>query len=376
MDKLELDYRKILEIVLIGIGAYWLLNNLTIFLKIFNSLLTVVMPLIIGIIIAFILNVLMIRVERFLSRFFIDTKINSLKRGISIFVSLMIVLGVMGIIVVLIIPELSSAIKVLVKSFPGVFKEFQLWLSDNGHFPQIESWINNVDFKSLASEISEILKVGITGMLGSTVDVLSMFFDSILNLVLGFVFALYILMSKETLKNQTNKLLKAYLPKKATDKIIEIGVLSRTVFSKFIIGQTVEAFILGGLCALGMSLLKLPYAPMVGSLVGITAFVPIVGAFIGGAVGAFMILTVDPMKAIIFVIFLIILQQLEGDLIYPRVVGSSVGLPSIWVLFAVTVGGGLWGITGMFFSVPVLSVVYTMVKKHVNSVVDEEKISC
>lgn len=372
MKEIKLDYRKILEIVIIAIGFYWTLNNLKPVISVCNSILAVIMPLIMGIIIAFILNVLMIRVERYLSRFFIDNKSEKIKRGISIFVSLLIVLGVLGIIVLLIIPELSSAIKLLVKSFPSAFKEFQLWVSENGRFPQVVSWINNIDFKTFVSEISGVLKVGITGMLGSTFGVLSVFFNSVLNLILGFVFALYILMSKETLKSQTYKLLQAYLPKKATDKIIEIGVLSRAVFSKFIIGQTVEAFILGGLCTLGMILLKLPYGPMVGSLVGITAFVPIVGAFIGGAIGAFMIFMVDPTKAVIFVIFLVVLQQLEGDLIYPRVVGSSVGLPSIWVLFAVTVGGGLWGITGMFFSVPVLSVIYAMVKKHVNSV---QKIS-
>lgn len=376
MDGVKIDYKKILEIVLIGIGCYWALNNFQIILDIFNSILAVIMPFLLGIMIAFILNVLMIRIEKILSRFILDKKYTSFKRVISIIVSLLIVIGVIGIIITLIIPELTNAIKVIVKSFPETFEQLQVWINQNGNsFPQLETWINSVDLNSIASELSGLFKIGLTGMLGSTVDVVSMFFTSILNLVVGIVFALYILMSKETLKRQSHKLIDAYIPKRISVKLLEVGTLARTTFSNFVIGQTVEAFILGTLCAVGMAVLNLPYAPMVGSLVGITAFVPIVGAFIGGGIGAFMILTVDPMQALIFIIFLVVLQQLEGDLIYPRVVGSSVGLPSIWVLFAVTVGGGLWGITGMLFSVPVLSVVYALIKGHVNKSGTKPKIT-
>lgn len=376
MDGVKIDYKKILEIVLIGIGCYWALNNFQIILDIFNSILAVIMPFLLGIMVAFILNVLMIRIEKILSRFILDKKYTSFKRVISIIVSLLIVIGVIGIIITLIIPELTNAIKVIVKSFPETFEQLQVWINQNGNsFPQLETWINSVDLNSIASELSGLFKIGLTGMLGSTVDVISMFFTSILNLVVGIVFALYILMSKETLKRQSHKLIDAYIPKRISVKLLEVGTLARTTFSNFVIGQTVEAFILGTLCAVGMAVLNLPYAPMVGSLVGITAFVPIVGAFIGGGIGAFMILTVDPMQALIFIIFLVVLQQLEGDLIYPRVVGSSVGLPSIWVLFAVTVGGGLWGITGMLFSVPVLSVVYALIKGHVNKSGTKPKIT-
>lgn len=376
MDGVKIDYKKILEIVLIGIGCYWALNNFQIILDIFNSILAVIMPFLLGIMIAFILNVLMIRIEKILSRFILDKKYTSFKRVISIIVSLLIVIGVIGIIITLIIPELTNAIKVIVKSFPETFEQLQVWINQNGNsFPQLETWINSVDLNSIASELSGLFKIGLTGMLDSTVDVISMFFTSILNLVVGIVFALYILMSKETLKRQSHKLIDAYIPKRISVKLLEVGTLARTTFSNFVIGQTVEAFILGTLCAVGMAVLNLPYAPMVGSLVGITAFVPIVGAFIGGGIGAFMILTVDPMQALIFIIFLVVLQQLEGDLIYPRVVGSSVGLPSIWVLFAVTVGGGLWGITGMLFSVPVLSVVYALIKGHVNKSGTKPKIT-
>ena len=202
MDGVKIDYKKILEIVLIGIGCYWALNNFQIILDIFNSILAVIMPFLLGIMIAFILNVLMIRIEKILSRFILDKKYTSFKRVISIIVSLLIVIGVIGIIITLIIPELTNAIKVIVKSFPETFEQLQVWINQNGNsFPQLETWINSVDLNSIASELSGLFKIGLTGMLGSTVDVISMFFTSILNLVVGIVFALYILMSKETLKH-------------------------------------------------------------------------------------------------------------------------------------------------------------------------------
>lgn len=369
MKENKLDYQKILKIVLVAIICYWGLNNYKLIFGSFNNLLSVIMPFIIGFIIAFILNVLMIRVEKLLRRFFKGKWFERCKRIISIVLSMLILMGILILVINLVIPEISNAIKLIVKSFPEVFKDLQQWSRSNGDMvPRLESLLNNIDFNSVANEFSNIIKVGFTGVLGSTVDILSMLVESAVNLVVGFVFAFYILMSKETLKRQTKKLVRAYLPEKSSSKLIEIARLSRTTFTNFIIGQTIEAIILGGLCAIGMKILGFPYAPMIGTLVGITAFVPIIGAFIGGGIGAFMIMTVDPMQAVFFIIYLIILQQLEGDLIYPRVVGSSVGLPSIWVLFAVTVGGGLWGITGVLFSVPVLSVIYALVKEHVNKV--------
>ncbi|MCI9130662.1 AI-2E family transporter [Thomasclavelia cocleata] len=369
MKEIKLDYRKILEIVLIAIVCYWGLNNYKLIFNSFNNILSVIMPFLIGFIIAFVLNVLMIRVEKLLMRFFNGKIFNYCKRIISISLSILILIGILALVINLIIPEISNAIKLIVDSLPEVFEDIQAWSKNNGDIsPRLESLLSNVDLNSVTTEFSNIVKIGFTGVLGSTVDILSMVVGGIFNLIVGFVFGFYILVSKETLKRQTHKLIRAYLPENVSTKLVEIAALSRTIFTNFIIGQTIEAIILGGLCAIGMQILGFPYAPMVGTLVGITAFVPIVGAFIGGGIGAFMIMTVDPMQAVFFIIYLIVLQQLEGDLIYPRVVGSSVGLPSIWVLFAVTVGGGLWGIAGMLFSVPVLSVVYALVKAHINNV--------
>ena len=368
MNENKLNYRKILEIVILGIICYWGLNHYEMIFKSISKLISVIMPFILGFIIAFILNVLMIRVEKVLNKFFTTNKFQIIKRIASIILSILILLGVLLLVVKLVIPEILNAIKLIAASLPEVFETLEKWSKgDSGISLQLKSFFDTVDAQSLTSEFSEFAKIGFTGVLGSTVDILSMFVNGIFNIIVGFVFAIYILMSKETLKRQTRKLLSTCLPPKITNKIIEIATISRTTFTNFIIGQTIEAIILGSLCALGMKIFGFPYAPMVGTLVGITAFIPIIGAFIGGGIGAFMIMTVDPMQALLFIIYLVILQQIEGDLIYPRVVGSSVGLPSIWVLFAVTVGGGLWGIVGVLFSVPTLSVIYLLLKEYINN---------
>lgn len=368
MNKIEIDYKKTLKLVIIAIIAYWILNHYQIVLSLLSKLLSVLMPFIIGCMIAFVLNVLMIRIEKQLSKVIVNPKLKILKRVLSILGSIALVVGVVAIIIILIIPELVSAIKVIALSLPEVIDNLQNWTDSHSiYLLQLENLINQIDVESLGNELSKFAKTEFSGMLDSTIDILAVIVNGIVNFVLGLVFAIYILMSKETLKDQTKRLINAYLPSKVADNIFEVARLSRTTFSNFIIGQTVEAFILGALCTIGMIILGLPYAPMVGSLVGITAFIPIIGAFIGGAIGAFMIFTVDYMQAFIFIIFLVILQQLEGDLIYPRVVGSTIGLPSIWVLFAVTVGGSLWGITGVLLGVPIVSVIYSLVKIQVKN---------
>ena len=366
MNNIELDYRKILKVVILAILGYWLLDHYSEVFGFISWLISILMPFILGFMIAFVLNVLMIRFEKILSKVIKSLKLLAVKRVLSILASILLVVGVVALVITLIIPELFNAIRVIVDSLPEVVDGLQNWANQhNTYFPQLETWIEQVDLDSVAKELTSYLSLAQTGfsdMLDSTVNVISVFFNGIVNFVLGVVFALYILMSKESLKRQTTRLVRAYLPENVANGVLEVARLARTTFSNFIIGQTVEAFILGGLCTLGMIVLKLPYAPMVGSLVGITSFIPIVGAFIGGAIGVFMIFTVDYMQALIFLIFLIVLQQLEGDLIYPRVVGSSIGLPSLWVLFAVTVGGGLFGITGVLLGVPVVSVIYSLIK--------------
>ena len=183
--------------------------------------------------------------------------------------------------------------------------------------------------------------------------------------LLALIFSIYLLLERETLGGQFGKLLRRFLPTKWQGRVSYVLHTLDDCFHRYIVGQCLEAFIIGVLCALGMMLLRLPYATMIGALVGFTALIPVAGAYIGAAVGAFMILTVDPFQALIFLVFLVILQQLEGNLIYPKVVGSSLGLPGIWVLAAVVIGGGVLGVLGMLLGVPVAAAAYTLIKNDV-----------
>lgn len=184
-----------------------------------------------------------------------------------------------------------------------------------------------------------------------------------MDFVIAFIFAIYVLLSKETLSSQIIRLFQAFLPEKIRNGVLHVASTAHGIFCSFVTGQCIEAVILGSLCAIGMVIFRFPYAAMIGVLVGVTALIPVVGAFIGAGVGAFLILMNDPFQALMFIIYIVVLQQIEGNVIYPKVVGSSVGLPAMWVLAAVTVGGGIGGILGMLFAVPTASVLYTLLRE-------------
>ena len=207
---------------------------------------------------------------------------------------------------------------------------------------------------------------GIGSIVNSTISVVGSVVGGVINFFIGLIFGVYILVGKERLSSQAKRILRAYLKERNVERIRKVIKTADETFSSFIVGQCTEAVILGTLCAVGMLIFDFPYAVMIGSFIGVTALIPIVGAYLGASVGAFMIVTVDPLKALLFIVFIIVLQQLEGNLIYPRVVGSSIGLPGIWVLAAVTVGGGLLGIGGMLLGVPLAATVYKLIRSDVN----------
>ena len=218
---------------------------------------------------------------------------------------------------------------------------------------------------SLGTTLAEYIKNNSNQVIDVTLGIASNVVTGFVNVTIGFVFAIYFLAQKEKITSQFNKVMDAYLPKKRVNKIKEIAHLSNKVFSSFVSGQCIEAIIIGVLCFIGMILLRLPYASTISVLVGFTALIPVFGAFIGTIFGAFLIFMISPLQAIIFVMFIIILQQLEGNLIYPKVVGKSVGLPGIWVLVAVTVGASINGVLGMLLSVPICSIIYSILATNV-----------
>lgn len=374
MENKNFTYKQCLMLVGGGIVLYWFLQNIGTAVVFVTTIFGVISPLLLGFIIAFVLNVLVIRFENLFKRISSD-KWSKMYRPISILLSIITIVAVVYVVMLLVIPELFDTISVLGKSIPKFFDDTQLWINANVDNPQVKELFVSIEkaWNENSKDILNAIASGASGMVGMTLSILSSLFGLILNLVIAIVFAVYILMNKEGLKKQAKLLLEAYLPQNKVNYIMHVGDISRRVFSNFIIGQFTEAVILGTLCAVSMALLKFPYATMIGSLVGITALIPVVGAFIGAAVGGFMIMMINPFQAVMFVIFIIVLQQIEGNLIYPRVVGSSVGLSPIWVLAAITVGGGLYGILGILLAVPIASIFSILLREHAYKKLNEKK---
>lgn len=380
--KQEITFKKLCLLVLGGIGFFWILQNYLLVLSIGGWVFGLLQPLFIGFCIAFVLNVPM----RFLEgHLFTRTKkpiLQALRRPLCILISIVFIVAVLSVIFLLVIPELLNAFGVLAKSIPlfldAVLKGLQNWSAENADaIPSLQQWLANlkIDWAGIGRSLITFATTGAGNLLGSTVQVATSIAGSLTNLMFSFFLALYMLLGKEKLIRQIRAVLRAVFPLAAVRRIEAVLSLSARIFASFITGQCTEACILGTLCWLGMTLLRLPYAPMIGALIGFTALIPIVGAFMGTIIGAFMIAMVNPMSAVWFVVFLLTLQQFEGNLIYPRVVGSSVGLPGIWVLSAVTIGGAISGIVGMLFSVPVASILYALVRTGTKRRLKEKQIS-
>lgn len=335
--------------------------------NIISTVFSAATPLFIGAVAAYLINILMSFYER---HYFPKSKSKSVvssRRPVCLVGAVITLAGIIALVIGLVAPQIVACIKMLIDELPGAINmliaKLEEW--DLGS-EKIINALSTIDWKSKIGEIAKTLTSG----LGSVVDVaftaVTSVFSLLSNGIIGFIFALYLLLSKDNLSKQIKKLEKRYVPETKAKKIAYVAGVANDSFRSFIVGQCTEAVILGTLCMLGMFILQLPYAPMIGALVAFTALIPIVGAFIGAGVGAFLILMESPVKALIFLVFIIILQQIEGNLIYPRVVGSSIGLPGLWVLAAVTLGGGVLGIWGMLIGVPVAAVIYRLIKADIN----------
>lgn len=367
MDTHKFSYKKLVITGAILILLYCGLQNLSSVIGFLQMIVGLLLPFIVGFFMAFVLNLPMSAIERLLGRN--KSKVmGKLKRPISLILSLLFIITALAFVLYLVIPELGNTMVTLGNAIVAFADQAGKWINENQDLvPFLNEKLGsmNIDWAKIGSEAVNMLTAGTSGLFGSTIAIISTTSNLVFNFVVALVFAIYLLFGKETLQKQIRHIIGAYLPGKVQDRIYYIAGISNRICSNFIVGQCTEAVILGSLCALGMTILRLPYAAMVGALVGATALIPILGAFIGTFVGAFMILVVSPVKAVIFVVFLLILQQIEGNLIYPRVVGSSVGLPAMWVLAAVTIGGGLFGIPGMLVSVPIASILYTLFREDI-----------
>ncbi len=326
------------------------------------KLLGAVSPLAIGAAIAYVVNIIMMAYER---HYFPMTKKKFLKatrRPLCMIAAFLTVVAIVVIVVSLILPEFTSCIQLLLDQIPGALNKLVTFLEGIGVVPEkILDELTALDWQTKIGDILDMTTSYFGNVMNMLFTVITAFFSGLVVAVFSIIFAIYILFAKEKIAIKLNKTADSYCKKSFCEKARYVLSVVNDSFHKFIVGQSIEAVILGVLCTVGMLILQLPYATMIGALVGFTAIIPVVGAFVGAAVGAFMISTVSLIQAIIFIAFIVVLQQLEGNLIYPKVVGSSLGLPAIVILAAVTVGGGVFGILGMLLGVPLAAAVYKIV---------------
>lgn len=376
MNTEKQEIKKWAKIIFIALFGYLIVDNVDVVGNIIQKILSIISPFVVGAAIAFILNLPMGFFEEKLSKFK-TKKGKKLGKGfirtVSLILAILVIALILTLIVNLILPEIINIITLLIEKLPYYGAELKnIATNITQDVPQINEIIKGIDINN--KELQEQVKNFATSFLSKSVSVVGNIIGSVVNTVVSIVFAAYILTSKDKLKGQAKKILYAYNEKEKAEKIIDIGRTARNIFRRFISGQCLEATILGSLSIIGMLLLKVPYAVPIGVLIGVTALIPIVGAFIGIIIGAVLILSVEPVKVITFIIYILILQQIEGNLIYPKVVGNSVGLPGIWVLVSVAVGGDLFGIIGMLLGLPTASVLYTLFKQNVYKKLDEKGI--
>lgn len=367
--------KHLLQIIIVGILIYCGVQRLDVVIMAVRFVLGILMPFFIGGVIAFILNVPMKKIERNL--FTKQDKYKKIRRPLAYILTLLLVFGVLVMAMVVVAPELADTIGRLVNQIPAAFSTVQNWIMEIPEkYPALEPAISSldIDWSSLTNSAVDFVKSIAAGLMNSGVDFVSNIIGGVTTFVIGFTFSIYVLFQKEKLSGQFKQILFALLPEKAAEKILHIGRLSNQVFSNFLSGQCVEAVILGTMFVIAMTIFGMPYAMLTGIFIAITALIPIFGAFIGCFVGALLIFMVNPLQAVWFIVLFLVLQQLEGNLIYPHVVGNSIGLPSIWVLAAVTIGGNLFGIVGILVFIPLCSVLYALFREFVKKRLKERKI--
>ena len=369
----ELDKKNVKKIILIvafGVVLYWTLQNLETVGNAIGFVIQLIFPFIMGLALAFLLNIIVNLIENKILVFKKQGKfMTKIKRPLSITLSVILLLAIMCFILFLVVPELINTFSIFAQNIPTVGENIKQWAQQmTVDYPKISEQIKNIniDWNTVNQNLLKYAQSGVSTILNTSINFIVATISGVVNFVIGFIFAIYILLQKEKLIRQTKKLLYAYLPNKRAHKIIHTASLANKTFNNFMTGQLTEAFILGFLCFIGMLILRIPYALTISILIGFTALIPLVGAFLGAGIGVILIVVSSPIKAVVFVIFIIVLQQIEGNLIYPKVVGNSVGLSGMWVMVAITIGGSTMGLMGMVICVPIASVIYTVMSERVN----------
>lgn len=367
------NMKKISSLIVLAVILYLGIQHLDIVLEYLGAAGGLLFPFILGAAIAFVLNVPMKFIEEHVFGKSIakgNKAAKRLARPVSLVMAILFFILVLMIVVLVVAPEMGTTIVNVAKQIEKNIPQLQKWLEENlkAGSPIVE-WANSIDFQpeKVLNSIVNVLKSGVNNVLTSTISVTVGIVSTAVNVGIGFIFSFYVLLQKERLTAQIKKAFRAIFKEKTYHYINHVCSLANRIFSSFITGQCIEAVILGSMFFVSMTILRLPYAMLVGVLIAFTALIPVFGGIIGCWVAFFLILMVNPLQALGFLALFLVLQQVEGNLIYPHVVGNSVGLPSIWVLVAVTLGGSLMGIVGMLVFIPLTSVLYTLFREWVEA---------
>ena len=372
---MEFSKKKMKQIVLLMVIAAILVLCVINSQGIMNAVglvIKIAMPFLTGCAIGFVLNIVMNLIENRILNKWSGKYADRFKRPVSIVLTFVFIVLLLVFLISMVVPQLVRAVSDVVKQVPlginRLMAELDILCQKYPELQQQIDVLSNIgkNWDSIVNNIGSFFKNGFGDVLNSTIGIASSVVSGFTNLFIGLVFSVYVLAQKEKLAGQVKRVLSAFLPEKINNSVLYVCALLNKNFTNFITGQCLEAVILGTMFVIAMTIFRMPYAVMIGVLIAFTALIPIVGAFIGCVVGAFLILLVNPWKALAFIVLFLVLQQIEGNLIYPRVVGSSVGLPAMWVLVAVTIGGSLFGIMGMLIFIPLISTVYALLRECVN----------
>ncbi len=370
--------KRVYKFLFVAAAALLLVIYFTNILNMAALLVSILSPLIAGVAIAYIINIPLMKFEKIYFPKSNKKFVKKTRRGVSLVLSLAVILGIGALVVAVVIPEITVAFSIALEGLPVLLSAVEEWIMANEEiFPSIANFIleqvNNINIPSLLNNAATYLTSGIGSLFDSSVTIISSITGSVFNVFMAVAFAIFLLFAKESILSQLAKVQQAYIKPhviKTTNFVLE--TLNKS-FHSYIIGQCTEAVILGCLCTIGMLIFRFPYAGAVGMFVGVTALIPIVGGYLGAILGGVLIFLSDPSQVIFFIIFIIVLQQLEGNIIYPKVVGDSIGLPGVWVLAAITIGAGLGGVTGMLISVPLASAAYKIMAHYTNERLEKKK---
>ena len=373
MELNKKNMQQLMILISFGIGLFWILSNLELVLGFLSHFIHLLLPFIIGAIIAFILNIPMTKIESFIKGKLKNKNTKLPIRTISITLSLVFFLAFILLICFLLIPELIDNIQLLIKNIPHFFENIQTWILNlAGNYPEIQTKIQEV-FKD-TTNVNNIMINVLNYIINGSINFITSLISSLFTIFTAIVFAVYMLSQKEYLHRGVTKMMYAYLKKDHVEKITDIASLSNRTFSKFISGQCVEAFILGTIFFVVLTLLRFPYALIISVVTTVTALIPMFGAMIAMIIGALLIAVTNPLEAVLFIIVFQVIQQIENNFIYPKVVGKSVGLASMWTLMAVILGGSMFGIVGMIIGLPLASILYAILRKATNDRLNKKKI--